>query len=80
MQVTFNELAERELVEAAQYYEREQAGLGGAIVTIPVLLGINIGRFAGRFASPRRRLLRKAETSLLVRGRRGCHGRGTERT
>lgn len=28
MPVTFNELAERELNEAAQYYEQEQPGLG----------------------------------------------------
>ena len=32
MRVTFNELAERELNDAAQYYEQEQAGLGGAFI------------------------------------------------
>ena len=32
MRVTFNELAERELNDAAQYYEHEQAGLGAAFV------------------------------------------------
>ena len=32
MRVTFNELAERELNDAAQYYEREQAGLGTAFI------------------------------------------------
>lgn len=33
MRVTFNELAERELNEAAQYYESEQPGLGAAFLT-----------------------------------------------
>lgn len=33
MRVTFNELAERELNEAAQYYELEQPGLGRAFLT-----------------------------------------------
>ncbi len=33
MRVTFNELAERELNDAAQYYEVEQPGLGGAFIT-----------------------------------------------
>ena len=32
MRVTFNELAERELNDAAQYYEYEQPGLGGAFI------------------------------------------------
>ena len=32
MRVTFNELAERELNEAAQYYEHEQGGLGVAFL------------------------------------------------
>jgi plasmid stabilization system protein ParE len=32
VRVTFNELAERELNEAAQYYEREQPGLGAAFI------------------------------------------------
>lgn len=32
MRVTFNELAERELNDAAQYYEHEQAGLGAAFL------------------------------------------------
>ncbi|HVR29019.1 MAG TPA: type II toxin-antitoxin system RelE/ParE family toxin [Thermoanaerobaculia bacterium] len=32
MGVTFNELAERELNDAAQYYEHEQAGLGAAFI------------------------------------------------
>lgn len=32
MHVTFNELAERELNDAAQYYEHEQAGLGAAFI------------------------------------------------
>jgi len=32
VRITFNELAERELNEAAQYYEHEQAGLGGAFL------------------------------------------------
>jgi plasmid stabilization system protein ParE len=31
--VTFNELAERELNDAAQYYEHEQTGLGAAFIT-----------------------------------------------
>jgi plasmid stabilization system protein ParE len=30
--VTFNELAERELNDAAQYYEREEPGLGAAFL------------------------------------------------
>jgi toxin ParE1/3/4 len=33
VRVTFNELAERELNEAAQYYELEQPGLGVAYLT-----------------------------------------------
>ena len=33
MHVTFNELAERELNDAAQYYEREQPALGAAFIT-----------------------------------------------
>lgn len=33
MRATFNELAERELNDAAQYYEHEQAGLGVAFIT-----------------------------------------------
>ena len=32
MRVTFNELAERELNDAAQYYEHEQPGLGTAFI------------------------------------------------
>ena len=32
MRVTFNELAERELNDAAQYYEHEQPGLGAAFI------------------------------------------------
>lgn len=32
MRVTFNELAERELNDAAHYYEREQPGLGAAFI------------------------------------------------
>ena len=32
MHVTFNELAERELNDAAQYYEQEQVGLGAAFL------------------------------------------------
>lgn len=32
MRVTFNELAERELNDAAQYYEHEQLGLGAAFI------------------------------------------------
>ena len=32
MRVTFNELAERELNDAAQYYEREGRGLGEAFI------------------------------------------------
>ena len=33
MHVTFNELAERELNDAARYYELEQVGLGAAFIT-----------------------------------------------
>ena len=33
MRITFNELAERELNDAARYYELEQAGLGAAFIT-----------------------------------------------
>ena len=33
MRVTFNELAERELNDAALYYELEQTGLGAAFIT-----------------------------------------------
>lgn len=33
MRVTFNELAERELNDAARYYELERAGLGTAFIT-----------------------------------------------
>ena len=32
MRVSFNELAERELNDAAQYYERERPGLGAAFI------------------------------------------------
>jgi plasmid stabilization system protein ParE len=32
VRVTFNELAERELNDAAQYYELEQSGLGSAFI------------------------------------------------
>lgn len=32
MRVTFNNLAERELNDAVQYYEHEQAGLGAAFI------------------------------------------------
>ena len=32
MRVTFNELAERELNDAIQYFEHEQSGLGAAFV------------------------------------------------
>lgn len=32
MRVTLNELAERELIDAAQYYEQEQTGLGQAFI------------------------------------------------
>lgn len=32
MRVTFNELATRELNDAAQYYEQEQSGLGAAFL------------------------------------------------
>jgi toxin ParE1/3/4 len=32
VQVTFNDLAARELNDAAQYYEHEQAGLGAAFI------------------------------------------------
>jgi hypothetical protein len=32
VQVTFNGLAERELNDAAQYYELEEQGLGGAFL------------------------------------------------
>lgn len=69
MRVTFNELAERELNEAAQYYEHEQGGLGAAflldarrcteaIASHPqagVLIGDNI----------RRRLCRRFPYALL---------------
>ena len=33
MRVTLNELAERELNDAAQYYELEQTGLGATFIT-----------------------------------------------
>jgi plasmid stabilization system protein ParE len=33
VRVTFNELAERELNDAAHYYELEQTGLGAAFIT-----------------------------------------------
>jgi plasmid stabilization system protein ParE len=32
VRVTFNELAERELNDAAQYYERQRTGLGAAFI------------------------------------------------
>lgn len=32
MVVSFHELAERELIDAAEYYEREQPGLGAAFI------------------------------------------------
>jgi len=33
VRVTFNEIAKRELNDAVQYYEQEQAGLGAAFIT-----------------------------------------------
>jgi plasmid stabilization system protein ParE len=32
MVISFHELAERELIDAAEYYEREHTGLGAAFV------------------------------------------------
>ena len=32
MVISFHELAERELIDAAEYYEREQLGLGAAFI------------------------------------------------
>ena len=32
MVISFHELAERELIDAAEYYEREQPGLGAAFI------------------------------------------------
>jgi plasmid stabilization system protein ParE len=67
--LTFNELAERELNDAAQYYEQEQAGLGvaflnevrrcaGAIAEHPQAGPIVIG-------SIRRRLCQRFPYALL---------------
>lgn len=69
MRLTFNELAERELNEAAQYYEHEQGGLGtsfllearrciDAIVSHPQAGALIAG-------SIRRRLFRRFPYALL---------------
>ena len=64
MRVTFNELAERELNDAARYYEYEQSGLGEAFIDTvrrcadaiiehpeagPVVLGMIRRRLCQRF-------------------------------
>lgn len=64
MRVTFNELAERELNDAAQYYEHEKYGLGAAFIAeirrctdaiidhpqaAPVVLGVVRRRLCQRF-------------------------------
>jgi toxin ParE1/3/4 len=69
VRVTFNELAERELNDAAQYYELERPGLGTAfvaeverrtreIVTHP-LAGLSVG------GAVRRRLCQRFPYALL---------------
>lgn len=64
MRVTFNSLAERELNDAIQYYENEQAGLGAALLAevrrstnaiveypeaSPIVLGVVRRRLCQRF-------------------------------
>jgi plasmid stabilization system protein ParE len=64
LRVTFNELAERELNDAAQYYEQEQSGLGVAFIAEverctravdefpeagPLVLGSILRRLCSRF-------------------------------
>lgn len=84
MRVTFNELAERELNDAAQYYEHEQSGLGIAFIA-------EVRRCAAAVAehpqaSPvvlgtiRRRLCQRFPYGLLYNGCRGrvAHSRGHE--
>lgn len=71
MQVSFNPLAERELNDAAQYYELESAGLGasflaeaehtcGRIIAHPEAAPVVLGTI-------RRRLLRRFPYALLYR-------------
>lgn len=79
MRVTFNELAQRELNDAAQYYEHEQAGLGEAFIaeverttrgivdlpySSPLVLASIRRRLCSRF--PYGLLYRVAETEIRI--------------
>ena len=69
MPVSFNVLAERELNEAAQYYESEQAGLGAAFLsdvrrcTDAVVANPHAGQIV--LQSIRRRLCQRFQYGLL---------------
>jgi len=70
-EVSFHQLAERELNEAAQYYELEQPGLGSAFLNEVqrCLRAISEHPEAGRImlGQVRRRLLRRFPYGLLYR-------------
>ena len=55
MVLSFHELAERELNDAAQYYDREQAGLGAAFIA-------DVQRCTDA-------ILEHSEAGLVIRGR-----------
>jgi len=71
MRISFNQLAERELNEAAQYYDRENSGLGTAFLAEVEHTSAQITEYPE--AAPvvigaiRRRLLRRFPYALLYR-------------
>jgi plasmid stabilization system protein ParE len=69
--VSFHRLAERELNEAAQYYELESPGLGAAFLTEVQRSAAAISQYpqAGQMVlgAVRRRLLRRFPYALLYR-------------
>lgn len=71
MRVTFNELATRELNDAAQYYEQEQAGLGASFINEVERCTRDVVAFpqAGTavLGSIRRRLCQRFPYGLLYR-------------
>jgi plasmid stabilization system protein ParE len=71
MRISFNPLAEREFNEAAQFYERESAGLGAAFVSEIEHICAQITEYpeAARvvLGSIRRRLLRRFPYAVLYR-------------
>lgn len=71
MLVSFHELAKRELIEAAEYYESESVGLGQAFINEVERCTDEIGRHPGAgvvtHGSIRRRLIRRFPYALLYR-------------